>query len=227
MYPGITFEYQKRALTVYLDLIEEHVHIAGDQYTLRAKQNLKRYEAHYTTKQLNSIQYDITDVTKNIIPLYFLNTALIPVWGHFESFLEVLANYIHDNEDIELKIKDIRADNIILQALKYFKVTINVDLPWNDKDKSELLKLKELRNVIVHDNGRITDNGDSYYNKMLKIVEDTDGVELIDSNCQIIITNIYLRKSEELVNRVLSQLNKLISDRYGGLLEAFVSYLRS
>lgn len=220
LYPGITLEYETWVLKIYLDLIEEHAAIAKDQYKLREKQDLKRLRSYYTKEQLNGREHSINHIAETIIPLYFLNTAVIPIWSQFESFVEVLANYVHQNEKIELKIKDIRADNIILQASKYFKVTLNVELPWSEKDKNELLKLKELRNAVAHDNGRILGKGDSYYDRMSELVDSTDGVELSEDDDLIVITASYLHKSAELVTRVLSQLNKLISDKYGGLVEA-------
>lgn len=220
LYPGIRIDYETWALKLYLDLVEEQVAVARDQYKIRAKQSLKRRKGNYTAAQLKSEEYRINQVTKNIIPLYFLNSALIPIWSHFESSVEILANFVYENDETELKIRDVKANDIILQASKYFKVTLDIELPWSETDKSKLLTLKELRNAIAHHNGRITHRGDDYYDRMSKLIDNTDGVELMELDIYIVITPRYLHESAELVTRVLSKLNKLISDKHGGLLEA-------
>ena len=213
-YPGFSFGYESWALNTYLDVLEEHIGFASEQYSLRAIRELKKDADMYPLSETAHEYSEIEEAAEFQIPRYFRIGALIPIWGLFESFVTDVARYTKNRESNKLALRDIRAPNFRSQVEKYFEDVLKIALPWSAEQRKSVGALQEVRNIIAHRNGRLMDLHPDKQRELEKLVESVDGVEIQHSS--IIVSGRYIAASKSLVFEMLEDLINMIADRYDG-----------
>ncbi len=213
-YPGFSFGEESWALSTYLEVLEEHISFASEQYKLRAKRELEKDADMYPSGEIAYEYSEIEAAAEFQIPRYFRIGTLIPIWGLFESFVSDVARYTKQRESNNLSFRDIRAPNFRLQVEKYFENVLSIDLPWSDEQRNRLGALQEVRNIIAHRNGRLMDLHPDKRRELEKVVAAIDGVEIQHSN--IIVSGGYITESKCLVLEVLESLINMVAERYDG-----------
>jgi len=211
-FPGITFEYESRALDVYLRVLEEQVSHAQAQYRLRAERRLEKMKPSLDRDEYREISLWIDDAANHQIPQFFSIGAIASIWGLFESFLVDFATYVGGRENTGLPFRDIRANNFRHQVEKYFEGMHRIPLPWSEQERESLSHLQELRNVVAHRNGRVTDLPAEVEAKFKTLVGKLDGVKIVDD--RIAISSIYISNVAELISSLVSRLSQQLADRY-------------
>ncbi|MBK7565076.1 MAG: hypothetical protein IPI21_12775 [Propionivibrio sp.] len=212
-YPGISFGYESWALQTYLDALQEHLPLIKDQYRLRAEQAL--HAAGETDREtIGQHLTEIEEAAERQIPRFFLSSAIVPVWGQFETFVTDIANYVGRREGNAFFLKDVRAGNFREQAEKYFERALQIPLPWTDGERSRLRCLQEIRNIVAHRNGRLEDISSHEAKRIGKLASEVPGV-VIEGEI-LTVGAEYINEAASLVFNVVGKLNQMIADRYDG-----------
>ena len=130
-YPGISFGYHSWALGVYLESLEEFIGYAGEQYRLRAKRALDARK-----DELGEVEYMqeagyVDEAAEEHIPGYARMSAVVLLWGIFESTVFDITAYVARRESAPLKLREIRSDSFLKQVQKYCpSITIDDLLPY-------------------------------------------------------------------------------------------------
>jgi hypothetical protein len=212
-YPGISFGYESSALDAYLKVLDEHVSFAQDQYRLRAKRELKKGESKLMPEQANELS-KFDEAAETQIPRFFHIGALVPIWGLFESFVFDIANYVRKREGLDLSLRDIRASNFRKQAEMYFEGTLRMKLPWSDDERARLGYLQQLRNLVAHRNGRVSDLSPEKQRELDALLASVPGAKV--DNGALLVSREYITQAKELVFDMGGKLNQMIADRYEG-----------
>lgn len=211
-FPGMSFGFESWALESYLNVLEEQIDHARDQYRLRAQRELK-------ARDLKDFEYvhmaaEIDEVANTQIPRFFRIGAVVSIWGLFESFASDLAAYAGRREKAGLSFKDIRADSLRVQVEKYFEKVLRISLPWSPRERELLGQLQELRHFLAHRNGRLMDLSSQSEEKVRSLVSGINGVAIESST--VVVSSKYLTEAANLVFTTAGALSQLLSDRYGG-----------
>ncbi len=213
-YPGFSFGYESWALDTYLRVLDEHLTFAQDQYRLRSKRELEKQSQELLPEEMAQKASEIDEAAELQIPRFFRIGALIPIWGLFESFVSDIVGYAGKREGIGLSLRDVRAPNLRKQVEKYFEGVLRIDLPWSEDERTRLGYLQELRNLIAHRNGRITDMTAEKRQEAEKLVSAVSGVEI--GSGFLMISAEYIHEAAKLVFDTVAKLNNLVGERYDG-----------
>lgn len=213
-YPGFSFGYESWALGTYLQVLDEHLSFAQDQYRLRSKRELEKQSQELLPEEMAQEASEIDEAAEMQIPRFFRIGALIPIWGLFESFASDIIGYTGRKEGVSLSFRDIRAPNLRKQVEKYFEGVLRINLPWSEDERARLGYLQELRNLVAHRNGRITDMTAEKRQEVVKLVSAVSGVEI--DNGLLIVSSEYIQEAAALVFDTVAKLNNLVAERYEG-----------
>lgn len=214
-YPGITFGYESWALESYLNVLEEQILHAQEQYRLRSERELKKRREELEFHEYDERLREIDEAADNQIPRFFRIGALVPIWGLFESFLIDFAGYVGDREKIGLAFRDVRANNFRGQVEKYFEGVLRIPLPWSSQERERLGQLQELRNFIAHRNGRLMDLSPEKEMKIKTLVSEISGVE-IDGSI-VVVSPDYITDSAALVFELVGRFSQQLAKKYGAV----------
>ena len=158
---------------------------------------------------------EIDEAADEHIPRYARMAAIVPLWGIFELTVTDITNYIAKNEKTKLKLREIKANNIIEQTIKYYNGVLNIELPWSNEQINEIKLFYKIRNAIAHRNGQFQDDTEHRKSEIKTAVSKINGVEMY--SYQLEISNGYITASTKLVFSMLTSLHQLACNRYDSL----------
>ena len=209
--PSIAFTYHSWGLAAYIQNLEESIAHTGDQYQLRARRKLEsrrdELEAYEYTMELNYID----EAAEIRIPGYARMSAIVLLWGMFESTVSDIAKYIREREAKSLKLEDVSRNNFLERARKYYSAVLDLGLPWNDVEIQEAQSLCVIRNKIAHRNGQFMDAPEER-DRFARRIRSVPGVELQGS--ELVVTAQYVDFAARLVNSMLESLLESVCERY-------------
>jgi hypothetical protein len=211
-FPGISFGYESWALDSYLNVLEDQISHARDQYRLRAERELEKQKKDLEHHEYWERLIQIDEAVDAQIPRFFRIGAIVSIWGLFESFLTDFAVYVGKREKIGLSFKDIRADNFRSQIEKYFEKVVRIQIPWSRDERERLGQLQELRNVLAHRNGRLMDLPPELEKRVEQLVARIAGVSIEGSN--VVVTPEYVGQAATLVFETVDRFNQLLANKY-------------
>ena len=123
-----------------------------------------------------------------------------------------VARYVQKREKAILGLEDIRGNNFLNGARKYYAAVLDIDLPWTEADIHNAQALGAIRNKIAHRNGQFMDAPEEEKNTFVKKIRNIPGVEVQGS--QLVVTEKYVDSAAELVFGMLESLHELVCNRY-------------
>jgi hypothetical protein len=212
-FPGIGFGYASAALASYLDVLKDHVGLVTAQYRLRAERELKRQEAELHELQYRDRLFEIDDAVEKHIPQYLYNSAVVAIWGLFESFLDDLATWVARREKAKVRLDDLRG-SFPGRVEKFFEGVIRFPVPWKPDQRQRLRQLQDLRNLIAHRNGRLSGLTEEKVRRAREVVERLPGVSIEGST--VYVSEAYVAATSSLVFEMLGDLNNALAEHYDG-----------
>lgn len=213
-FPGISFGYESWALESYLNVLEEQISHAQDQYRLRAERALEKEKDKLEYHEYGTKLLEIDEAANNQIPRFFRIGALISIWGLFESSITDFAVYVGKREKIGLAFRDVRANNFRSQTEKYFEGVLRIQLPWSPQERERLGQLQELRNFIAHRNGRIMDLPPEKEKEVKALIAKVAGVAIDGSS--VVVSPAYIAEAAALIFELVGRLSQQLTRLYGG-----------
>lgn len=213
-FPGISFGYESWALESYLNVLEEQIAHAQDQYRLRAERALEKEKDKLEYHEYGTKLLEIDGAANNQIPRFFRIGALISIWGLFESSITDFAVYVGKREKIGLAFRDVRANNFRSQTEKYFEGVLRIQLPWSPQERERLGQLQELRNFIAHRNGRIMDLPPEKEKEVKALIAKVAGVAIDGSS--VVVSPAYIAEAAALIFELVGRLSQQLTRLYGG-----------
>lgn len=213
-YPGISFGYHSWSLGIYLETLEDFISHAGNEYRRRAREKLDARIAELEEElYIQELNY-IDEAADEHIPSYARMSAIVLIWGIFESTVSDIARYIARRESTALQLREVRANNFMTQIDKYFSDVLGIQLPWTQRQMESLRQLKKIRDAVAHRNGQFMDAAKESRVKIEKVARQVAGVNA--TGRQLTVGREYVEASSELVSSTMESLNALVSSRYDG-----------
>ena len=213
-YPGISFGYYSWGLGIYLETLEDFISHAANEYRRRARKKLDERVADLEEEMYFQELNYIDEAAEEHIPSYARMSAIVLIWGIFESTVSDIARYIARREGTALKLRNVRANGFVTQIDRYFSDVLGIHLPWTPAQVESLRRLKDIRDAVAHRNGKFMDAPKESRLKIENIAGQVAGVNA--SGSQLTVGREYVESSTALVFSTIESLNALMSSRYDG-----------
>lgn len=101
---------------------------------------------------IHSLGYDLH---RGVTTRFLTGSVLILAWGVYEAVVGKVADYVASQKRLELSMRDIRGENFLSRARKYYRGVLQFDLHPEASDWDRLSMIGTLRNVVAHANCRL------------------------------------------------------------------------
>lgn len=204
----------RKFLDEFIFQVESQIALSISKYQAEKESAFEEgyYYEHY--KGFDDYTYDVKDLFTVYFPNLSRRSALINIYSFLEIELNKLCIELKEKKNETLHLKDLTGDGIVRASNYFIKV---IKLPWDNSKGiwSEIRIIQNLRNKIVHSDGKIDSQNKDNDSLITYIVKSnylvgTKGKEKLVSN--IILKegflNYLLDKIYELFDEINSSIQK-------------------
>lgn len=200
------------ALSEYLDALENYLPFMKEQERLRTDAWLKRKSSELDESDIDITLHELQDLVDDILPRFFHSPFLVALWSVYESAIINIASYLQKRDNISLSLKDIRGDNFLKRAKKYFDYVLHFPLCIDNHVWEYLQMVVVLRHSIAHGNGRITSiKSVENQKKIKKWLKQDIGISVFNGN--LIFSENFLQESYVILSNSLKDLLKRVREQ--------------
>jgi hypothetical protein len=201
----VDLEYELWALDHLRDVIEQQVQFLKDQDHLRTFAELKEHGWDHDEAEWQLATQELDERQEIVIPRFFRGPFVVSLWACYESGIREVADYLQRTKKVVLNMRDIRAENELAQAQKYFSHVLAFSLDDSSDRLAFLADLKLVRNALAHANGQKRAMSPEQWTRVSKALA-RHGAPVDDYRGFIIITCEFAKKAFEAVHASLHQL---------------------
>ena len=133
---------------------------------------------------LGSDTWDLQSLFEEYFPSLQRRSAFLTVWGYFEHELDKLCSLYKAEKNFRLDLSDMNGHGID-RSTRYLEKVAGINVQYDSQEWKEIKKIRELRNKITHQDGRLLNKQGrpaveliSYVEKSALLKKDGDGVIL-------------------------------------------------
>lgn len=229
------FQYKERNLkrlllcrvldgTIFSDLenIREHC----DLMESSLKKELKDF-----SKQINERADKLTDDEKaelcdwysddywkltDVFPNIQRSSMLIMAFSFFENQLKSICKRLKPYASSNIWLNDLYGDDIDRTKI-YLKEIIKINFPNNDNNWEEITNFRDIRNLVVHDGGKLEKERYKKYIKLKKYIDKNNKLLKLDTREKILYKKEFiphvLSTFQNFFNALLSEIKKKLESR--------------
>ncbi|OCH01406.1 hypothetical protein A6D98_02995 [Aliivibrio fischeri] len=151
---------------------------------------------------LETRELELDELT-NIFPSIQRKAEIIAVYAVLEYQMQQICKSYERELDTQVRIQDLNSNGILDQCKKYLQKVVSIDFPDKGEFWKEVMKVQQIRNVLVHADGYVKDGNKellSYIKQSNYLGLDLSGkviiksgysIHCIDSFCAF-LTELYL-----------------------------------
>jgi hypothetical protein len=145
------------ALEDYLKLLEKQIdHVRNsERLILDAVRNAQDLSQDDPDPVLQQAEWNYHDRVESLLPRFFRGPFLVALYAVYESAVTGIARLIQVQQGQKISLNDIRGDDFLDRAKKYYKHILRFELCEDNTSWQHVTMLSELRNAIAHTNGRL------------------------------------------------------------------------
>ncbi|EOG7737040.1 hypothetical protein [Vibrio cholerae] len=200
----------------YIDGIEEQAELSIQKF----EKGKETYVLDYHPEEVRAVTvfqglddetWDINEIFRDYFPNLQRKSALLTLTGMFEHELDQLCDSYAKEKDSTVKLNDI-AGKGLERSTKYLEKVCGFDVYKTSPEWQKIKGIQELRNAIVHQNGKINDaNG----RKITSIQNHIEKVEFLnDDGKEVIVGKGYLMYVLKSYDDYIKLLDKSIKQSY-------------
>lgn len=206
-------QYELGTLEDYLRVLEEQLDKLTKQEQEKFETKIKNEIYQKDEAERQEAYQELYEHSEHLLPRFFRNPFLVTLWATFESAVVEIAKYLQEKKGLKLGISDIRGDNFLKQAQKYFDNVLNFPLGLDVETLKRLDMLRVLRNAIAHSNSRINAVRREDDKKEIKgWVKSKMGISL--HSYTLIFSKHFLQETYVIMNQSLSDLLERVRQAY-------------
>ncbi|WP_203296774.1 hypothetical protein [Luteirhabdus pelagi] len=159
---------------------------------------------HYN--DLDSQTWNLDGVFKEHFPNLQRRSAFITLYSYLEHELDKLCILFKKSNNYAIELSDIKYNGID-RSVTYLSKIANLPIEKGDFRWGKLKSIQKIRNLIVHNDGKLIDLKGVIKESELKIVREND---FLDEESEILIKNGFLKSVLDSFNDFFMYLNELI-----------------
>ncbi len=204
-------------LKSHINSIENQIKISVEEFE-RNKETiiLEEYPNEYYTRiitlhnGLDDETFDMEKVFNEYLPNLQRYSVLITLFSFLEHELDKLSIRIKIKDNLPLELNDINGKGIN-RSLKYLNKVAGIKVNRNSELWNEILNIQKLRNLIVHNGGRLIDQSGKSKLQEIKYVTQSS---LLDGGIDLTIKDGFLISVIETFDRLLKEIDTCIKVKY-------------
>jgi hypothetical protein len=122
---------------------------------------------------LNSESWNMGLLFEEHFPSLHRRSALLTVWGYFEHELDKLCFLYKTKKRFMMDLTDIGGKGID-RSTKYLEKVAGLDVHYNSREWQEIKKIREIRNKIAHQDGRLVTKKGTPTSELILYVEQSE-----------------------------------------------------
>lgn len=204
-------------LDVYISDIEQQVDKSASDFKADSENVVFEgvYEGEPPTlitmhKGLDDGTWDLGAIFLEYFPSLQRRSALITLFAFFEHELNKLCALFQATDNYQLSLRDV-AGTGIGRARTYLNKVALVDLTDSLQSWSEIKKIQALRNLVVHADGRFSQDSQTDRSALRKYVEDN---EWLTGDREVVLRAGYLKYALTCFDGYFKQVDTAIHRRY-------------
>lgn len=205
-------------LDAYVTDIERQVAKGIADYKANAKQIVVDEHLGDEAVRIVEVHNGLDDGTwhlPEIFEVYFPNlqrrSALITLYSFFEHELDKLCERLRKHENLKVKVTDM-ADTSVKRSVTYLGKVVGVDGNQQSHIWSEIQDIRQIRNLVVHSDGRLFDDAGTKKKKEDAIIAKTP---LLDGMDEVLLKEGYLAYVLKTIDQYFKLIEKSIKAKYG------------
>jgi hypothetical protein len=169
------------------------------------------FQSVTTHKGLDSLTWDLETIFKEHFPNIQRRAALITLFSYLENELDKLCVLFQETEKYSINLNDISGKGAERSTL-YLEKVCGLSNCKKIKQWSLIKDIQKIRNIITHNNGKLTDlNGKKRENE-IKIISNS---KYLSGETEVLILETYLPYVLHTFDNYFSELDKEINSRRG------------
>jgi acyl carrier protein phosphodiesterase len=141
-----------------------------------------------THQGLDSETWDLATIFKEHFPSLQRRSAFLTVWGYFEHELDKLCSLYRSEKGLGLALSDLKGSGID-RSTSYLQKVVGLNVQKTSEEWDRIKKLRRVRNVIVHQGGRLRDSEGKPLEDVIGYISE---MEFLRGNDEIIIEEGFL-----------------------------------
>ncbi len=158
----INVDFRLLDVSLELDALEEYLKTMEKQidYIARSKKiilddDIRKQNLTPDDPEWDFKQQDYDYIVKFLLPRFFRGPFLVSLYAVYEASVTEIARLIQKSQGHAISINDLRGNDFLDRAKKYYKHILDFDLCTDKSSWQQIKMLSEIRNAIAHTNGRI------------------------------------------------------------------------
>lgn len=166
----VEIELEITTLKEHVTLIEEHISHATKEAKKKRDDGLQSLTSdsdyEYEADMLN---FEYSYLTESFLPRVYRSPFIVVLFAVYETTVKEIAELIRSaqGQTVGLKIRGGSGD-LLTEANTYYRDVLGMELSRNEENLKRLEVLKDVRNVIAHNNGRSEMASEKQRNVLLK-----------------------------------------------------------
>ena len=112
----VEYNYDLILLGEFINLIEENIKEEIKKKEKEIDDKIKQFELNINDPEYQIFSNEEIDFREHFLPKHFRNPIVVTLWAVIETCIIAIAEYIRNEENKILKLRDIRADNFLKQS---------------------------------------------------------------------------------------------------------------
>lgn len=195
----IEIEYELWALDHLRATLEDQISYLRDQDTLKTFAELREHGWEHDEAERQIAAQELDERQDYVLPRFLRGPFVVSLWACYESAVRELADYFRRVRQAKLELRDIRADNELLQFKKYYRDVLSVSLDDVPDRLAFMDDLRLVRNAIAHANGQRRAMTAGKWNMTAEALA-RRGVTVDDYRGVIVLTDAFLREAYDTTN---------------------------
>ena len=202
-------------LKSYIKSIEDQIETSVGNFAKNKKIiTLEEYPNEYYARiitlynGLDDETFDLEKVFKEYLPNLQRYSVLMTMFNFLENELDALCFKIRKKDNLTLNLTDINGKGLN-RSLRYLDKVAGIKV--NNKLACEIINIQRIRNLIVHNGGKLIDKSDKPRTEEIKFVKESP---FLDGKDEIIINAGFLTFVIEAFEALLSEIDKGIKTKY-------------
>ncbi len=211
--------YELNALTEFLSTVQGHVSAIEDELPVHLANRINQAQATADEGEMSVAWQEVSDITENILPRFYLNLAAIAIYSTFEFCINDIVKFFERKHQPGITFHDLTGRSFLDHVRKYFLHVVGVPTFSANVHWEALTNLADVRNCIVHAQGKISFMTPGAQRRLENLMRANRGLTQSDWDEMLMVQAPFLARSQaavEVVVRHLIEETRMVLDSVTG-----------